>query len=394
MNPNHPPHLITLIMLSAASMLSVNMFLPSLVNIASDLNVSYAVATLLLSAYLGLTVVLHLTMGPLSDRFGRRPIILVSLVIFLIGSIGCLLATDFATFLGFRLMQCTIVVGMSLSPAIIRDTHPPQESASKIGYVNMAWALAPMLGPLLGGTLDELFGWRANFMAFTLLGVGILVLCWFDLGETHVDRSSTFLNQIKAYPRLFGDPRFWGYSMCMAFSVGAFYVFITGVPLVAEQILQVSPSVLGILIGSITAGFVVGNFVSGRIASRVAIPTMMISGRLVGGLGLVVGLFSIALGGLNMWVLFGSTIFVGIGNGLTMPSASSGAISVQPEIAGSITGLSNAILVTVATLITITTGTVIAESNGPQALLGMMLACVVLSLVAALLVKRTDRSIA
>ncbi|MEM7293020.1 MAG: multidrug effflux MFS transporter [Pseudomonadota bacterium] len=384
--------MMTLVSLSGISMLSVNMFLPSLVHIAEDFAVDYSVATLSIAAYLGLTVILHLVMGPLSDFLGRRPIVLTALVIFIIASIGCALAETFTTFLAFRLLQSAIVVGVSLTPAIIRDTHPPQEAASKIGYVNMAWAIAPMLGPLLGGTLDELFGWRANFYAFSAFGAAILLLAWFDLSETHKHRSSKFLDQIAAYPDLLSDVRFWNYALCMTFSVGAFYVFITGAPLVAQQILQLSPAELGICIGSITAGFVVGNFISGRIAAKVPLTTMMLSGRIVGGTGLIIGLAVVALGGLNVWTLFGSTVFVGIGNGLTMPSASSGAISVQPKLAGSITGLSSAILVTVAAILTVLTGLVISEKNGAYTLLGMMLACVAVSTAAALNARRLEKS--
>lgn len=95
----------------------------------------------------------------------------------------------------------------------------------------MAMAVAPMLGPMFGGLLDELFGWRASFVAFVGIGMLIFGLCWIDLGETNHHRSDTFADQFATYPELLSSRRFWGYSLCMAFSTGAFYAFLAGVPL-------------------------------------------------------------------------------------------------------------------------------------------------------------------
>ena len=88
-----------------------------------------------------------------------------------------------------------------------------------------------MLGPMFGGLLDELFGWRASFVAFVGIGMLIFGLCWIDLGETNHHRSDAFADQFATYPELLSSRRFWGYSLCMAFSTGAFYAFLAGVPL-------------------------------------------------------------------------------------------------------------------------------------------------------------------
>ena len=149
-------------------------------------------------------------MGPLSDRFGRRPVLLVGLAVFTLASLGCALATDIWVFLGFRLLQGTVISGWALSLAVIRDTVPSREAASLIGYIGMAMAVAPMLGPMFGGVLDELFGWRASFWAFVVFGAAVLCLCWVDLGETNKTPSDTFMRQFHAYPELFRSRRFWG----------------------------------------------------------------------------------------------------------------------------------------------------------------------------------------
>ena len=285
-----PPRLFTLVLLSALSVLSLNMFLPSLSNIAEAFQADYALVNLSVAGYAGMTAVLQLIMGPLSDRFGRRPVLLVGLAIFILTSLGCLLATNIWVFLLFRMLQGAIICGWVLSNAVIRDMVPAREAASLMGYLAMAWAVAPMLGPMFGGVLDELFGWRASFLAFVGFGVAVLGLCWVDLGETNQTPSDTFMKQVQTYPELFRSRRFWGYALCMAFSTGAFYAFLGGSPLVAKTALALSPATLGFYMGTITAGFTLGSFLSGRYAKRYPLTTMMISGRIVACAGLLVGL--------------------------------------------------------------------------------------------------------
>ncbi len=386
-----PPRLGTLVLVTALSVLSLTMFLPSLSNIAETFGADYALVNLSIAGYAGMTAVLMLIMGPLSDRFGRRPVLLAGLVIFILASLGCLLATNIWTFLAFRLLQGAIISGWVLSNAVIRDMVPAQKAASLMGYIAMAWAVAPMLGPLFGGILDELFGWRANFMAFAIFGVAILGLCWVDLGETNKTPSGTFLNQIRIYPELFRSRRFWGYALCMAFSAGAFYSFLGGVPLVAKTVLELSPATLGFYVGTITVGFALGSFLSGRYAKRYPLTTMIISGRVIACVGLMVGLVLILAGIVNVMSLFGATVFVGLGNGLTMPSASAGAMSVRPELAGSASGLSGALTVSGGAILSSITGAILTEQNGAYALLGMMLFSSAMGLVAALYVLRIDR---
>ncbi len=386
-----PPGFFTLVFLTGLSILSLNMFLPSLSNIAQEFQAGYTIVSLSVAGYLGITAVLQLIIGPLSDRFGRRPVLLSGLVIFILASLGCMLASDIWTFLAFRVMQGAIIAGSVLSYAIIRDSAPEQEAASQMGYVSMAMAVAPMLGPMVGGVLDELFGWRSSFSFFTVLGLAALVLCWIDLGETNKSPSATFTKQFQAYPELFRSRRYWGFTLCTTFSVGAFYIFITGVPLVAETILELSPAALGFYMGTITAGFALGSFLSGRYAKRYPLTTMMIAGRIVACVGLMVGLTLFLAGLVNVFSLFGATVFAGLGNGLTMPSANAGALSVRPRLAGSASGLKGALTVGGGAVLTTIAGLILTEGGGPYQLLGMMLFCSVVALLAAIDVLRISR---
>lgn len=385
-----PPSLVTLVFATALSVLSLNMFLPSLARMGEDFQVDYAVVNLSIAGYLAVSAVLQLIMGPLSDRYGRRPVLLICMAIFACASVGCVMAESIWVFLGFRLLQAAVVAGPVLSSASIRDVYPPNEAASKLGYVAMAMALAPMLGPMLGGALDSLFGWRAGFVLYSTLGAGMLVLLWSDMGETNTDRSSTFASQLREYPHLFRARRFWGYALCAAFSIGGFYSFITGAPLVAAAWFDLSPATLGLGIGIITGGFMVGNFITGRIAARTRLTTMILIGRVIASVGPFCGLLLFLSGLGSVWVFFGSAIFVGFGNGLTNANASAGLMSVRPKLAGSAAGLSGAMIVAFGAVLTTLTGALVSAENGPFLVLGMMCASSFAGLLAVLYVCWVD----
>jgi len=396
------PRLLTLILLAALSTLSLNLFLPSLTNIARDFEADYALVSLSIAGYLAVTAVLQLVIGPMSDRFGRRSVLLCALSVFVIGSLGCLLARDIYSFLMFRALQAAVIAGWVLSMAMIRDTRGEGEAASLIGYVAMSMAIAPMLGPMIGGLLDELFGWRSSFLLYSVFGTALLLLCWRDLAETNLSPSATFAVQFQAYPELLGSRRFWGYALCGLFSTGAFYVFLAGVPLVAARQFSISPGQLGFYMGTITVGFAIGSFVAGRYSQRHALSTMMISqrhalstmmivGRLIAFAGLAMGMVLFLLGYAHGLTLFLATVFAGLGNGISMPSVNTGAISIRPGLAGSAAGLLGASTVAGGAVLTTFTGYLLENGDAAIRLLGVMLFCAVLALAAALYVRLIDR---
>lgn len=379
-----PPHLTTLIALTAFSTLSLNMFLPSLASIADDLDADYGTVSFAVAGYLAVTAVIQIIVGPLSDRVGRRPVLLGALALFTCASVACSLAQDVWTFLIFRMLQGGIISGYVLSLAIVRDTTSERKVAGVIGYISMAMAIAPMLGPMLGGVLDTAFGWRSNFYFYVVFGAFLLVLCWVDLGETKPARSSYANGGSDTAFALMREPLFWAYSLCSAFSMGAFYIFLTGAPLVAETEFGVSTAELGFFIGTITAGFMVGGFIAGRFAPRFTPTTMMLTGRLVACTGLLVGIAVLAAGWLSPMVFFSSTIFVGLGNGITMPNSNTGAMSVRPNLAGTAAGLNGALIVAGGAVLTTVTGLALPEEGAALTLLVLMLAASGAGLVAVL----------
>lgn len=389
-NPSNGPRLSTLILLSALAILPISFFLPSLPSMAAEFDVDYGIMALSLVAYAAASACLQLVLGPLSDRFGRRPVILWALVIFIAATMGCALAPDAWTFLGCRMVQAVIAPTYAVSLTAIRDTSNREQAAGQFGYLAMAWAVAPMLGPTVGGLLDQLFGWRASFYFLALFGAAVLALCWFDLRETNSAPSKAMADQYRAYRELLGSMQFWAYCLCMAFSVGAFYAFLVGAPLAATSAFDLSPAVLGLYLGSITGGFMFGSLLAARFAGKFRVTTILIIGRIVACAGLLFGLVLYAAGIHHVLALFAPCLFVGVSNGLTQPSANAGAISVRSTHTGTAAGLASAVTVAGASAVAAVAGAVLTEENARIGLLLVMLASAGIALGAALFARHLE----
>ncbi len=340
-----PPHLLTLILLTALSAAALNIFLPSLPSMTAHFDTDYRLMQLSVALYLGVNAALQLVIGPVSDRFGRRPVMLAACVLFLIATLGCILAPTAGAFLVFRMMQAVIVTGLVLSRAIVRDMAGEAEAASRIGYVTMGMAVVPMVGPAIGGVLDQTLGWKANFWLLFGMGAVVTWLAWADQGETAAPRPGGFLTQLRDSPALFASPRFWGYALTAAFSSGAFFAYLGGAPYVGSEVFGLDPALLGLYFGAPALGYMVGNFVSGRYSRQLGIDRMLGlgTGLTVAGLGVSL---AIALMGLKTAPLFFAFMtFVGLGNGMVLPNAIAGSLSVRPHLAGTASGIGGAIMI-------------------------------------------------
>uniref|UniRef100_UPI00025590A5 MFS transporter n=1 Tax=Oceanicola sp. S124 TaxID=1042378 RepID=UPI00025590A5 len=231
MSVRTPPHLATLIILTGSAVLTINMFVPSLPGMARDFGVDYGAMSMVIGAYLVVTAIMQLLFGPLSDMVGRRPVMLGGVAVFTVASAVCALTSDITVFWIGRMLQAAATVGVALSRAVLRDQYDPREIARKMSTVSMVMAVGPLVGPALGGVIDEIFGWRGNFVFYTGLGLAVLILAWVDLGETHHSRGAGFAAQFRAWPELLRSPRFWGYAICWSFSIATFHVFVTAAPL-------------------------------------------------------------------------------------------------------------------------------------------------------------------
>ncbi|MGP1253383.1 MAG: multidrug effflux MFS transporter [Kiloniellales bacterium] len=386
-----PPALTTLYLLAAMSPLTLNMIVPSLANIAEDLRADYAVISLALGGFLAVTAVIELGAGPLSDRIGRRPVLLAALAVFTLASLGCAMAQTAETFLAFRMLQAGAIAGYVLSMAIVRDTRDGAEVASLLGRIGMAMALAPMVGPMLGSLLDMAFGWRAVFLLYAAAGAALLCLTWFDLGETRRPVSHEDDPDARRLTGLLSEPVFWCYALCTACSIAAFYVFLAGAPLIATAAFEISTATLGLFVGSITAGFMFGSFLTVRLVPRYGQSPVMLAGRLIACAGPLVGLALVASDAATPLLYFGCTIFVGMGNGLTTPNSNAGAMSVRPRLAGSAAGISGALTLLGGAVMATVTGVLLSDNPSPEGLLALMLMASFAALLAAAAAIRLER---
>lgn len=391
-DPKSPPHIGTLILMAGVSAAAMNIFLPNLAAIADYYNAPPSQAQLAVSLYLAFSGVLQLVIGPMADRYGRRPVLLVSAVVFVLASLAASLAPTMETFLICRMVQAAIASCMVLSRAIVRDMVPPDQAASMISYVTMAMSLVPMLSPTFGGWLGETFGWQTTLHALTLLGVLVFVLIWRDLGETSTVRQATMGAQLRAYPALLKSPRFWGYAVAAAASSGAFFCFMGGAPIVGSRVYNLSPSQLGMYMASPGIGYLMGNFLSGRYSARFGITRMVVTGTTVtwAGVGLMV---AVSLAGLSspLW-FFGLMPLVGLGNGLSLPSASAGMMSVRADLIGSAAGLGSALTIGGGAALSAVAGLVLTGATTALPLELVMFASVSLSMLALLWLRVGARS--
>jgi MFS transporter, DHA1 family, multidrug resistance protein len=386
-----PPHIGTLVVLTGFSALVMNMFLPSLPGMAEWFGVPYSVMQLSVSLYLFISALLQLVIGPLSDRYGRRPVILWGIGLFLLATVGTLVAPTAETFLICRMAQAVIATGMTLSRAVVRDMVPGPQAASMIGYVTMGMSLVPMIAPALGGLLDEAFGWQANFWAMLLLGIAVAVLVWFDLGETAQPQHASMAAQIRAYPALLRSRRFWGYAITASAGSGVFFAYLGGAPAVGTNVYGLRPTELGIWFASAGVGYLIGNFASGRLAMRLGIERMVLNGTLI--TASAVGLMLVAmLSGLHHpLAFFGPMVLVGIGNGVMLPSANAGMMSVRPDLAGSASGLGGALLIGLGAAMAAIASAVMGDGRSALPLVLVNCATSVVALISITLVSRRNR---
>lgn len=386
-----PPHIVTLVLLTGISAMSMNIFLPSLPGMAAYFQADYALVQLSVSGYLAVTAGMQLIMGPLSDRYGRRPVIIGSISVFLAATVACIFAPDIETFLMFRMCQAAIATGFVLSRAIVRDMVEPDAAASMLGFVTMGMALVPMVSPMIGGLLDQAFDWRANFVAMFLAGLVLLWIVRTDLGETNRNRSVSLTAQFRAYPELVRSRRFWGYALTAAFTSGAFFTVLGGAPYVASEVLNLDPALLGFYFGFIALGYMSGNYLSGRLTQRVGLDRMMMFGTMFSLGALVIGWAFLLAGILHPLTLFGPVLLVGVGNGLTLPSANAGTVSVRPHLAGSASGLGGTLMVGGGAALSAVTGFLLGRVGEVWPLLFMMTLSAGMALAMSLWVRQVAR---
>ncbi len=329
---------ILLTALVAFGPLSTDLYLPSLPTLVRVFDTDIAMVQLTLSVFLVGFAVSQLIYGPMSDRFGRRPTLLIGISVYLVASAVCAFATSVEGLIAARFFQalgacCGPVVGR----AVVRDVFGRDRAATVLAYMSMAMTLAPAIGPVLGGALTELFGWRSNFILLTGFAVAILAAVWCLLGETNTARDREALNpgrMLANYALLLRSRRFIGYVLIVACAYSGIFSFISGSSFLLIGQMHLSPGQYGMSFATVVLGYTIGSFLAGRLSHRVGGTRMIRIGTLVslGGGALGVGL---ALAGILQIASVVAPVFLFIlGAGLTLPNATANAVGPYPTMAG------------------------------------------------------------
>ena len=275
-----------------------------------------------------------------------------------------------------------------LSRAAVRDMLPGPEAAARIGYVTMGMSLVPMVGPVIGGALDAAFGWQANIWVLAGAGATLFALIWADLGETVAGGGMGFGAQLRAYPVLARSQRFWGYSLSAATSAGLFYAYLGGAPVLGEKAFGLSPAEVGYYFALPSLGYMIGNWVSGRFSLRLGMDRMVLAGTVLATVALSLALAASLAGTIGPLAFFGAVGLTGIGNGLALPSANAGLMSVRPDLAGTASGLGATLTIGFGAALASLSALLLGNAVSVSTLLGLMLASSAGSVLAILWVIR------
>lgn len=388
------PRLLIIILaaITALGPMSMQIFLPALPAIQDAFTVTPGRAQLVLSSSLISIAIASLAYGPASDRFGRRPVMVVGLSIFLVGSVICALAPSIWILILGRVVQAVGgAAGMVISRAIIRDLYDRETAARMLAYMVTALVIAPMVAPLIGGILNDLKDWRAIFWFTGIVGLAALALAYPRVPETLAApvRDQSLGGMLLSFISLLRIPAFLGYAGQLSFGLGMFMAFIGGAPFVVVRVLNRPPTELGVLLLIISAGFMIGTFITARIAGRVGVDRMILFGSV---LSVVCGLVMTALvlaGEWTVWAIFLPGAGMAFANGLIMPNAQAAAVSVNPRIAGSASGLMSFMQMSTGAVFAQTVG--IVQNGTPIPMVIVVTAAAVFGLLSIVFLPRLGR---
>jgi len=322
-----------------ASQLALTIYLPAVVDIAADLGTSVERVQFIIPAYLGAFALMQLVAGPLSDTFGRRPVILGGLALFTVASVVCGLAANIETLLAARFFQAmgactTIVVGR----AVIRDRSTGKAAAQAMSYLGIAMAAGPSTAPFVGGFLVSWFDWRATFFATALVALGAFIAAFPRFVETlppSMRRPPNIAGMLRNYGELARNREFMGYSLTISFMTGTFQTFIVTAPIIMVDQMGVPPKLFGFYVMIVPATFMLASYVTGRLGRRVALDRLIAAGCTVGIGGALIQLGFGATGSSTPLTILAAILISNFGTGLAFANCYGQSLStVSPSIAG------------------------------------------------------------
>lgn len=382
-----------LVVLAAIGPMALNLPLPAVPGLALYFDTDPGTIQLTITLYLAGMAVAQLFLGPLSDRYGRRPVILGALAVTAVMSLFAALAASAAMLILARVLQSFgASAGQVIGRAIIRDVFDKDRAASMIGWVTMAMVVAPMVSPSIGGLMTETIGWRWVFAATAVIAGVTLVLAAIRLPETRAVVSSPTVGQLLRDARdLVRNRMFLGYLLIGALSSMTFFSFVGGAPHATVTLMGQSSTVYGLWFMVNACGYMLGNAVCGRYAARFGADRLIRWGSVMM-LVMTLVQFAIALAG---WMVHPAWLFlpqaaIAFANGLQLPGAIAGAVSVRPEAAGSASGFVGFSQMGLGALAAQASGTLVGSLMSTVPMVAISLAGAVGALLSLALIRRRD----
>ena len=320
----------------------MQILLPALPVIKETFEVSTEVAQLTLSLSMLAIALGTLFYGPLSDKYGRKPVMLLGLSITLVGSVFCFVANTIELLIVGRFIQAFgAAVGLVLARAIVRDVYGAQEAARVIATLVMVMVVAPMLSPALGGELMLRLGWEYVFVVIAIACILISLLLFKNLPETLKEPVpfTGVASMIGNYARLFQSRAFCGYAFCVTFVSVLFFSFISAVPEIMVSVMKRPPNEYGYYFIMIPIGFMAGNYFARHFGRSMELNRMISIGASLGVTGVSLAIVLQLIGFHQPIALFAPIALAVFGNGISLPNAQAAAINEFPKFAGSASGL-------------------------------------------------------
>ena len=322
--------------------LALHLFFPAIPAVKEAFGVSDAVAGLTMSVPLFTMAVFTLVYGSLSDRYGRRPVLLAGILIFVVGSALAAISPTIWVLLAGRLLQAVGgACGMTLARAIARDVFGTDRLVRIIAYLLMAYAIGPMVSPPIGGFLVDISGWRSVMVFAAIVGLVLAVLAWAVIRETNQNRRTATSARLIAgdYRRLFGDARFTAFVLQSGFCSGAFFAMAVASAFVMKEYLGRSASEYGLYFLFFPIGYWIGNFISSRLSGKIAIETMVLTGAIILVLTAAGQATLVVNGTVTPLSIFIPGFLVTFAQGIALPNAQAGALIVARDLAGTAAGI-------------------------------------------------------
>ena len=334
---------VLLTTLVAFGPMSTDLYLPSLPAMVDAFDTSVSRAQLTLSVFMAGFAVGMLIHGPLSDRFGRRPVLIGGVALYVLASVACVLAPTMEALIAARFVQALgACVGPVIGRAVVRDVYDRSEAARMLSLMASAMALAPAVAPILGGLLFSLFGWRANFGVLVVFGVAVFIGTWRLLAETnrHRDPGATRPGRIAGtFAHLLRNRVFLGYTLTVSFGFAGLFSFISGASFVIIDVLGVAPSLFGFAFMVVVIGYVLGAAIGGRLGGRVDLDRLIGAGVILATLagGIAAALAWAGVQSLAALIPLASVYF--FASAWIIPLGTAGALGPFPRIAGAVSSL-------------------------------------------------------